>query len=69
MRSYTDSIQGRSVYTYVVTEEADLPTFLDWIKRNRLEPMAIDTESTGLHMFSRSWWLRLVQFGTLTEAW
>ena len=69
MRSYTDSIQGRNVYTYVVAEEADLSTFLDWIKRNRLEPIAIDTESTGLHMFSRSWWLRLVQFGTLTEAW
>jgi len=69
MRTYTDTILGEVMTTFVITEEADINHFLLWVEMNRRDVVAIDTESTGLHMFSRSWWLRMVQFGTLREAW
>jgi DNA polymerase-1 len=48
----------------------ELHEFADWWSRECTRgPIALDTETTGLDIFSRGYRLRTVQFGTEREAW
>jgi DNA polymerase-1 len=55
------------VPVHVPTNEDDLRAFMEWAKRQPV--LAFDCETTGLDVFSDSFRLRTVQFGTETEAW
>lgn len=52
---------------YVVEDYGEVTEFLAWIGNQ--EVVAVDTETTGLDIFSDTFRVRLVQFGTSHEAW
>jgi DNA polymerase-1 len=61
---------GESVPVYVPERPVDLDRFFDWFcQANARGPIALDTETTGLDIFSPGYRLRTVQFGNETEAW
>lgn len=66
MQSYTYQIAGDECSIHFPTGADDLDPFLDWVAR---QPVAVDTETTGLDYWSRAFQCRLVQFGTPTVAW
>jgi DNA polymerase-1 len=68
VREYIHEVAGQPVSIRVAERAEDLDLFRDFVRRN-LRGLAFDTESTGLQMYSADFRLRLVQFGTPTEAW
>ena len=50
-----------------VEDDADLRRFFDWLRVT--DTLSIDTETTGLDIFSPAFNVRLVQFGDATHAW
>lgn len=67
MKRYVHKVAGDAVTVHRVETEADLAEFRDFIRRN-LRVLAVDSEATGLDMYSDSFRVRLVQFGTPSEA-
>ncbi|EKF23050.1 3'-5' exonuclease family protein [Mycolicibacterium hassiacum DSM 44199] len=61
-------VQGDLVTINVVETPEDLEGFRDFI-RAHLNCLAVDTETTGLNIYSDTFECRLVQFGTQDEAW
>ncbi|WXX09754.1 DNA polymerase [Mycobacterium phage MS619] len=61
-------VQGDLVTINVVETPEDLDGFRDFI-RAHLNCLAVDTETTGLDIYSDTFECRLVQFGTQDEAW
>ncbi|AXC33258.1 DNA polymerase I [Mycobacterium phage SemperFi] len=61
-------VQGDLVTINVVETPEDLAGFRDFI-RAHLNCLAVDTETTGLDIYSDTFECRLVQFGTQDEAW
>ncbi|QGJ90568.1 DNA polymerase [Mycobacterium phage Bugsy] len=61
-------VQGDLVTINVVETPEDLAGFRDFI-RAHLNCLAVDTETTGLDIYSDTFECRLVQFGTQSEAW
>ncbi|MFJ3340005.1 DNA polymerase [Streptomyces diastaticus] len=58
---------GDTITVFIPETEADLREFMHWA---RTKPeLALDTETTGLAMYSAGYRLRTVQFGTAHEAW
>lgn len=51
-----------------VTEAADLGDFEAWVMEPR-PAVAVDTETTGLHVFGEGFRCRLIQFGDTESAW
>lgn len=66
MQSYTLDT-GELVAVRVVSSTDDTSMFLDWVDRQ--EAVAVDTETTGLDLFSDTFRVRAIQFGNTTEAW
>ncbi|MFD1044713.1 DNA polymerase [Kibdelosporangium lantanae] len=67
MHQHHHTVAGHRVTINVVTHEDDLPAFRDFIRRH-LQALAVDTETTGLDIYSTHR-LRTVQFGTPSESW
>ena len=61
-------IDGQPVTVNVVETQEDLDGFRDFIRSHR-NALAVDTETTGLDIYSDTFECRLVQFGTQDEAW
>lgn len=61
-------IDGQPVTVNVVETQEDLDGFRDFIRSHR-NALAVDTETTGLDIYSDEFRCRLVQFGTQDEAW
>ena len=61
-------VQGDIVTVNVVETPEDLDGFRDFI-RAHLNCLAVDTETTGLDIYSDTFRCRLVQFGTQDESW
>ncbi|AHJ86410.1 DNA polymerase I [Mycobacterium phage 40AC] len=61
-------VGGDLVTINVVETPEDLDGFRDFI-RAHLNCLAVDTETTGLDIYSETFACRLVQFGTQDEAW
>ncbi|QTF81466.1 DNA polymerase I [Mycobacterium phage TarsusIV] len=61
-------VQGDLVTINVVETPEDLAGFRDFI-RAHLNCLAVDTETTGLDIYSDTFECRLVQFGTQDESW
>ena len=67
MLTHEKLVDGQGVEIHVVQTEDDLDMFVEFI--NASEQLAVDSETTGLDIYSNSFKLRLVQFGNATEAW
>ncbi|WKW87259.1 DNA polymerase I [Mycobacterium phage Chargerpower] len=61
-------VGGNLVTVNVVETPEDLDGFHDFIRTHR-NCLAVDTETTGLEIYSDDFRCRLVQFGTQSEAW
>ncbi|AXH48909.1 DNA polymerase I [Mycobacterium phage Tomathan] len=61
-------VQGDLVTINVVEHPEDLDGFRDFIRAHQ-NCLAVDTETTGLDIYSADFRCRLVQFGTQTESW
>ncbi|QGJ94809.1 DNA polymerase I [Mycobacterium phage Blinn1] len=61
-------VGGDLVTINVVEDPEDLEGFRDFIKANK-RCLAVDTETTGLDIYSAEFRCRLVQFGNQDEAW
>lgn len=70
MRTYNHRIAGESVQVNVPETARDIGEFRQWLRNaDSLGPIALDTETTGLDIFSSGYRLRTVQFGNATTAW
>jgi DNA polymerase-1 len=68
MKIFQHDVEGEQVSINVVEHEEDLDGFREFVARN-IRCLAVDTETTGLDIYSDKFRCRLVQFGTGTEAW
>lgn len=62
------TVAGEPVTIHVVEHEEDLEAFRDFIRAN-LKFLALDSETTGLDIYSDTFRCRVVQFGTPYESW
>lgn len=67
MQRYALKVAGQPVTINRVENTEDLEGFRNFVRRN-LKALAVDSEATGLDMYSEAFRLRLVQFGTPNEA-
>ncbi|AFU62226.1 DNA polymerase I [Streptomyces phage TG1] len=67
MITYRHAIAGEPVSVFVPETDADLREFMHWARSKPV--LALDTETTGLDVYSPGYRLRTVQFGTADEAW
>lgn len=68
MIEHRHTVAGSPVVIRVVENEDDLVGFRDFI-RSHLSFLAVDSETTGLDIYSDEFRCRMVQFGTEDEAW
>lgn len=70
MRVHPYRVAGQSVEIKVPEDSFDLNAFRRWVTAaNNRGPIALDTETTGLDIFSAGYRLRTVQFGDARTAW
>lgn len=68
MIEMTQQLAGDQVRVLVAETPEDLDGFRDFVRTN-LAVLAVDTETTGLDIYSELFRCRLVQFGTHDQAW
>lgn len=68
MKQHHHKVDGQPVVINVVETNDDLPGFREFIKTN-LNALAVDSETTGLDIYSEGFRCRTVQFGNATQAW
>jgi DNA polymerase-1 len=68
MLTHKRKVDGQDVEIHVAQTEDDLDMFSEFIASN-INQLAVDSETTGLDIYSSSFKIRLVQFGHATEAW
>ncbi|MCX5398482.1 DNA polymerase [Streptomyces sp. NBC_00102] len=70
MQIFRHEVAGETITVRVPEDADDLEQFRKWLSRARLRgPVAVDTETTGLDVFSPTFRLRTVQFGDTRDAW
>ncbi|MGW4158834.1 DNA polymerase [Streptomyces sp. NPDC004788] len=70
METYRHDVAGDPVTVHVPQTRADLDAFRAWLtEAERRGPIALDTETTGLDIYSPGYRLRTVQFGDAFTAW
>jgi DNA polymerase-1 len=70
VKIYPYAIAGEPVRVKVPEDPHDLRAFQYWFQdANRRGPIALDTETTGLDIYSPGYRLRTVQFGDARTAW
>lgn len=70
MITYPYKVAGQSVTVKVPETREDLDEFRDWlVAANARGPVALDTETTGLDIYSSTFRLRTVQFGDRLTGW
>ena len=65
----TNRVSGDEVDIFYPESADDISGFRDFISRNTGRVLALDTETTGLNIYSFGFACRLVQIGTDSEAW
>jgi DNA polymerase-1 len=68
VKTFRHTIGGAECDIFVPETHADLAGFAAFLSRGD-RPICVDTETTGLDIYSREHRLRLVQFGDDREAW
>ncbi|GGU49183.1 DNA polymerase [Streptomyces violascens] len=70
MLTYRHPVAGDMVNVHVPATPEELDAFVSWAQRaTERGPIALDTETTGLDVFSDGYRLRTVQFGDAHDAW
>ncbi|MEU9388688.1 DNA polymerase [Streptomyces sp. NPDC048324] len=70
MLTYRHPVAGDVVNVHVPATPEELDAFVSWAQRaTERGPIALDTETTGLDVFSDGYRLRTVQFGDAQDAW
>lgn len=70
MKVFNYAIAGDPVTVKVPENEGDLAEFLSWfVSADKREPIGLDTETTGLDIYSPGYRLRTVQFGDRHTGW
>ena len=69
MLTYDYRVGGDPVQVRVPETSADLGAFRDWLTRRADQPIALDTETTGLDLYSAAFRLRTVQLGDRDTGW
>lgn len=70
MRTYHHQVAGETVTINIPETGEDLDQFYAWAQEaDRRGPIALDTETTGLEVYSSQFRLRTVQFGDRSTAW
>lgn len=69
MRNFYFPLAGEGVPVHVPETPEDYEAFRTWFGVANFGTIALDTETTGLDIFSSGYRLRTVQFGTGAEAW
>jgi DNA polymerase-1 len=70
MKVYPYEIAGEPVTVKVPETYDDLMEFKDWVwQANKRGPIALDTETTGLDIYSPGYRLRTIQFGDARTGW
>ncbi|QGJ92212.1 DNA polymerase I [Mycobacterium phage MarysWell] len=68
MKEIQSGVAGQPVTIHVVEHEEDLEGFRNFIRGN-LRFLGLDSETTGLDIYSDDYRCRTVQFGNPTESW
>lgn len=68
MRTMTHPVNGSTVTLYVPETGEDYNAALSWVASRPRAHLGLDTETTGLEVFSSSFAVRTVQVGTGSEA-
>ncbi|MFJ4701939.1 DNA polymerase [Streptomyces sp. NPDC088768] len=70
MRTYPYSVSGERVTVHVPESPTDLDAFRAWVTEAAARgALALDTETSGLDVYSDHFRLRTVQFGDAWDAW
>ena len=69
MIEITHKVAGVPRNIYVAETPEELDDFEKWIETNKTKRVAVDTETTGLDIFSDEYRIRTIQFGSEVEAW
>ncbi|MGW3932835.1 DNA polymerase, partial [Streptomyces microflavus] len=70
MLTYRHPVADDVVNIHVPATPEELDDFLEWARRaSERGPVALDTETSGLDVFSDGYRLRTVQFGDAHDAW
>ncbi|MFB8107299.1 DNA polymerase [Streptomyces sp. NPDC056007] len=70
MLTYRHTVADDVVSVHVPATPEELDDFLEWARRASARgPVALDTETSGLDVFSDGYRLRTVQFGDAHDAW
>ncbi|WP_328386328.1 DNA polymerase [Streptomyces sp. NBC_00400] len=69
MRTYRHHIAGTETTIHAVETQEDGQEAVQWLKRHNPRSLALDTETSGLNIYSPDHQLRTVQFGTGDTAW
>lgn len=69
MQTYTHRVNGDETLIHFPETDADIWTYQSWMDSKRFEVLALDTESTGLKIFTRGYACRLIQIGDEQTAW
>ncbi len=68
MRTIRHTLAGEDCVIRVPEHDDDAYAMMTWVQRHE-EPLAWDTETTGLDVYSPDWRLRALQVGDRREAW
>jgi DNA polymerase-1 len=63
------TVAGDDVPIYYPETDRDALSFAAFLTRTMGQVVAVDTETTGLHTYGAEFAVRLVQFGSASEAW
>jgi DNA polymerase-1 len=66
VKTHLYRLGGEALPVYEVETESDATCFMDWLVLSPL--VAVDTENTGLNIYTPGFEVRLVQFGDETQA-
>jgi DNA polymerase I-like protein with 3'-5' exonuclease and polymerase domains len=69
VRTLTHIVDGDTCTIYIPEDASEMPDFLAWLNAQGDQPLALDTETTGLGVFGEGFNIRLIQFGNAREAW
>lgn len=68
MIEITQAVAGRTATIKVVEDREELDQFWSWLEKQDSR-LAVDTETTGLEIFSEGFKVRTIQIGVSLEAW
>lgn len=69
MIEITQAIVGRTAVIQVLEKPEELEPLKEWLVSKEGVPLAVDTETTGLDIFSEEFRVRTIQIGAGLEAW